>query len=385
MLDNRSGGDLYDQSHLPVTRQYEALGHAVRAVYCYTGMSAVATETGDVAYLSAVRSLWDNIVNKKYYLTGGVGSGETSEGFGKNYSLPNHAYCESCSGCGELFFQHTLQLAYHDSRYADLYEQTLYNAILGDFDLRGENFYYANPLDCSEARYPWHVCPCCVGNFPRTILQLPTWMYSTDADSIYVNLFVGSTINIPDLHGADVQMKQTTDYPWNGKISLTVNPSIEAEFNVKVRIPSADVSELYTSTPVVRGFDSLLVNGKPLAPAMENGYAVIHRIWHAGDRIDLVLPMQVQRVRASHKISADKGLVALRYGPIVYNIESVDQNVENTLGLRSELKTEWRSDLLGGVMTIKGIFADGKPLLAVPNYARNNRGGRSIVWIKERK
>lgn len=176
LLDCRGGGSSYDQSHVPVTRQYEALGHAVRAAYCYAAMAGVANETGDIDYRSAVQSLWDSIVNRKYYVTGGIGSGETSEGFGPDYSLRNNAYCESCSNCGELFFQHQLNLTWHDARYADLLEDTLYNAILGDIDLAGKNFYYQNPLEGGGPRYPWHGCPCCVGNIPRVLLSLPTWI-----------------------------------------------------------------------------------------------------------------------------------------------------------------------------------------------------------------
>ena len=158
-------------------------------------------------------SLWNNLVNTKYYVTGGVGSGETSEGFGPNYSLGHNAYCESCSSCGEIFFQHRLNLLEHDAQYADLYEQTLYNALLGSMDLEGKNFYYDNPLDEGNRRYDWHVCPCCVGNIPRTLLALPTWMYAKDQDGIYVNLFVGSTVKIDDVAGTDVEMVQDTDYP----------------------------------------------------------------------------------------------------------------------------------------------------------------------------
>ncbi len=153
------------------------MGHAVRAVYSYSAMADVAAETGDVDYQSAVMSLWDNLVNKKYYVTGGVGSGETSEGFGPDYSLGNRAYCEACSSCGLIFFQYKMNLAYHDAKYADLYEETMYNALLGSLDLEGKNFYYDNPLVESVARYPWHVCPCCVGNIPRTLLMVPTWTY----------------------------------------------------------------------------------------------------------------------------------------------------------------------------------------------------------------
>ena len=191
----------YDQSHLPVTQQYEAVGHAVRAVYTYSGMADVAVETHDPDYQSAVKSLWDNIVNKKYYVTGGVGSGETSEGFGPNYSLRNNAYCESCSSCGEIFFQWKMNLAYHDAKYADLYEETMYNALLGGTDLEGKIFYYTNPLDANAPRTSWHVCPCCVGNIPRTLLMVPTWAYAKSADGVYVNMFVGSTITVENVGG----------------------------------------------------------------------------------------------------------------------------------------------------------------------------------------
>ncbi len=170
LLDNRRDGSEYDQSHVPVTQQYEAVGHAVRAVYSYAAMTDIATATRDIDYLSAVLSLWNNLINTKYYVTGGVGSGETSEGFGPNYSLGQNAYCESCSSCGEIFFQHRMNLLEHDAKYADLYEQTLYNALLGSMDLDGKNFYYDNALDCGHRRYDWHVCPCCVGNIPRTLL-----------------------------------------------------------------------------------------------------------------------------------------------------------------------------------------------------------------------
>ena len=384
LMDSRRNGEEYDQSHLPAIQQYEAVGHAVRAVYSYSGMADIAMETGDPDYLSAARSLWDNIVNRKYYVTGGVGSGETSEGFGKDYSLPNHAYCESCAGCGELFFQHKMNLIFHDAKYADLCEETLYNAILGALDLEAKNYTYTNPLDAQGARYPWHVCPCCVGNIPRTLLMLPTWTYATSADSIYVNLFIGSTVTLGKVAGVDVQMVQATDYPWSGNVAITVNPAAEKRFAVKVRSPNRSVSELYASTPDSDGIASIAVNGTVISPRLEKGYAVITRTWKAGDRIDLVLPMNVQRIKASDKVAADVGRVALRRGALIYNIESVDQNVDQVLAPDSALTTEWKPDLLGGVMVIKGAFAGGAPLTAVPNYARNNRGGRSIVWLKDR-
>ena len=396
LLDCRDGGRPYDQSHVPVIKQYEALGHAVRASYSYAGMADVAMETGDVDYHSAVMSLWDNIVHRKYYVTGGVGSGETSEGFGPDYSLRHNGYCESCSSCGEIFFQHKLNMTYHDARYADLYEETLYNALLGSIDLAGKNFYYQNPLESRRNRYPWHGCPCCVGNIPRTLLMLPTWMYARSADSVYVNLFVGSTVKIKDVAGTDVEMVQATDYPWSGKVSITVKPAAEKKFSVRVRVPNRGVSDLYTPTPQSNGITSIAVNGAKVTPPIEKGYAVIARTWKAGDKIDLVLPMKVQRVKASDKIAATAGQVALRYGPLIYTAESADQDLDSSLAPASALTTEWEASMLGGVMVIKGTWANGKALTAIPYYARDNRtvvpprkSGvprpvRSSVWLKDR-
>jgi DUF1680 family protein len=377
LLDSRRGGSQYDQSHLPPGQQYEAVGHAVRAVYFYSGMADVAAETGDHDYQSAVMSLWDNMVNKKYYVTGGVGSGETSEGFGPNYSLGNNAYCESCSSCGLIFFQYKLNLAYHDARFADLYEETLYNALLGATDLAGENFCYTNPL-IDSLRTPWHVCPCCVGNIPRTLLMLPTWTYVKDDSGLYVNLFVGSRIRVERVAGTNVEMVQKTDYPWSGAVSITVNPEQPKTFSLHVRIPNRATSRLYTATPAVGGVKRFAVNGEAVDPQIEKGYAVVTREWKAGDRVELELPMEPQRVKAVPEIQADQGKVALRYGPLVYNVERADQaNLDRALGA-APLRAVWRGDLLGGVVALEGEWADGKPMLAVPNFARMNRTGLAV-------
>ena len=383
LLDCRKGGTEYDQSHLPVVQQYEAVGHAVRAVYTYSGMADVAVETHDVDYQSAVKSLWDNIVHRKYYLTGGVGTGESSEGFGPNYSMRNNSYCETCSSCGEVFFQWKLHLAYHDAKYADLYEQTLYNALYGGLDLAGKVFYYTNPLDQNAQRTTWHSCPCCVGNLARTMLMLPTWTYSTSADSIYVNLFVGSTVMVPGVAGTDVEMVQTTEYPWKGKVSIGVNPAASKAFTIRVRVPDRDVSSLYRSTPAANGVTTIAVNGAAVTPKVANGYAEITRTWKKGDTITLDLPMVPQRVYASDKIlpittqqgttHPTKDKVALRFGPLVYNIEQVDQDITKALPPTATLTPEFRPDLLGGVLVLKGTFADGSAMTAIPNFARYNR------------
>jgi DUF1680 family protein len=380
LLDSRRGGQEYDQSHLPPGQQYEAVGHAVRATYFYSGMADVAAETHDPDYQSAVISLWDNMVNKKYYLTGGIGSGETSEGFGPNYSLRNNSYCESCSSCGLVFFQYKLNLAYHDAKYADLYEQTMYNALLGGVSLDGQSFCYTNPL-VNTQRTRWHVCPCCVGNISRTLLMMPTWSYVKDKSGIYVNMFVGSRTNVGEVAGTSVEMVQKTDYPWKGAVAITVNPEKPKTFSVYVRVPNRTTSKLYTETPTLSGVRRFTVNGKAVTPHIEKGYAVVTRRWKAGDCIELELPMEPQRVTADSRVKADLGAVALKYGPLVYNVETVDhQEIQQPLS-DTPLKAEWRPDLLGGVMVITGKWKDGSPMIAIPNYARMNRMGPPAEYL----
>jgi DUF1680 family protein len=374
LLDSRRGGSEYDQSHLPPGQQYEAVGHAVRATYFYSGMADIAAETHDPDYQSAVISLWDNMVNKKYYLTGGIGSGETSEGFGPNYSLRNEAYCETCSSCGLVFFQYKLNLAYHDAKYADLYEQTMYNALLGGVSLDGKSYCYTNPLVNTE-RAEWHVCPCCVGNVSRTLLMIPTWTYVKDASGLYVNMFVGSRIHVGEVAGTGVEVIQKTDYPWKGSVAITVNPEQAKTFSVYVRIPNRTMSKLYKDAPAISGAKRFAMNGKEMKPEIRKGYAVVTREWKAGDLIELELPMETQRVTADPRITADASLLALKYGPLVYNVETADNHdIERKIG-DAPLRTEWRPDLLGGVVVITGKWADGSELVAIPNYARMNRVG----------
>ena len=394
LLDSRKDGSSYDQSHVRVQEQYEAVGHAVRAVYQYSAMSDIAVETKDPDYQSATMSIWDNMVNKKYYVTGGVGSGDTSEGFGDDYSLSHNAYCEACSSCALMFFQYKLNMAYHDAKYADLYEETMYNALLGSVDLPAKNFYYPNPLSATGDRYPWHGCPCCVGNIPRTLLMIPTWTYLTSEKGVYVNLFIGSTINLERVVGTDIEMVQKTNYPWDGNVAITVNPKAEKEFTLFVRVPDRTTSELYTPTPAVNGITSLSVNGQSVEPVINNGYAEIKRVWKAGDKVEFVLPMEVQKVTADPNIAATTGQVTLRYGALVYNFEEVDNgnNINETSLGSGPFTTEWMPNLLNGVVAIKGTWSNGNPMIAVPNYARMNRNQprdaqirtpRSNVWVKK--
>jgi uncharacterized protein len=372
LLDSRRGGSEYDQSHLPPGQQYEAVGHAVRAMYFYSGMADIAAETQDRDYQSAVISLWDNMVNKKYYVTGGIGSGETSEGFGPNYSLRNEAYCETCSSCGVVFFQYKLNLAYHDAKYADLYEQTMYNALLGGVALEGQSFCYTNPLVNTE-RAKWHICPCCVGNVARTLLMIPTWTYVKSKDGLFVNMFVGSRIHVGEVAGTNVEVVQKTDYPWHGAVSITVNPEVAKTFSVYVRIPNRTTSKLYKESPAISGVKRFTVNGEEQAPAIRKGYAVITREWKPGDQIEFDLPMEPQRIVADERIKADNDQVAFKYGPLIYNVETTDNSNITRKPADAPLRAEWRPDLLGGVMVISGKWDDGSPLLAIPNFARMNR------------
>jgi DUF1680 family protein len=273
----------------------------------------------------------------------------------------------------------------------------LYNALNGSLALDGTRFYYTNPLDANAQRTTWHSCPCCVGNLSRTMLMIPTWMYSKGVNAIHVNLFVGSRVTVPAIAGTDVELTQTTNYPWDGNVSIAVNPSSPKTFAIKIRVPERDVSELYRAEPKADGITVLRVNGRAVTPTVVNGYAVIERAWKKGDTIDFELPMPVQRVYASDKVAADAGKVALRVGPLVYNIEQVDQDIHATLDPKAPLKTEWRGDLLHGVNVVTGRFADGSAMTAIPNYARYNRNpiapqvapapapppATSIVWIKE--
>jgi len=201
----------------------------------------------------------------------------------------------------------------------------------------------------------------------------PTWTYVKGDDGLYVNLFIGSTINVEKVAGTDVEMVQYTDYPWSGDVSITVNPAQTTKFSIRIRVPDRSVSELYTGSPECNGITSLSVNGKTVKPKIKKGYAVITRKWKAGDRIDLKLPMTIQRIKASEKIAATTGQVALRYGPLIYCVEAADQELGKVLSPQAPLTTEWKGDLLGGIAIIQGAWADGSPLMAIPYYARDNR------------
>jgi len=377
----------YDQHHAVPVNQTTAVGHAVRATYLYTGMAQVGMAAGTNDYLTAADAIWDNLINRKMYVNACLGSQEINEGFGPDYDLPNRSYCESCASCGMVFFQNAMTLARKHGRYADLAEMALYNTVMGSIDLAGDNFEYRNPIDAvNYPRYDWHPCPCCVANAPRTLLEIARWTYAKTDMSLYINQFVGGTVDVGKVAGTGVQVRQTTDYPWSGDVSITVNPATPVSFAVKIHVPDRSVSALYSSSPEANGIASVSINGAAVTPTVVDGYATICRTWTAGDTINLQLPLTVQRIKAVPQVLTDIGRVALQYGPLIYNIENIDSGDVDNLILSSSaaLSAEWNGSLLSGVMTIKGAFTNGASMTAIPHYARMNRGGnRSLVWIRD--
>lgn len=385
----------YRQSHKPVVEMREAVGHAVRATYFYTAMADLAMLTGDAAYRNAVDHIWSNAIDRKHYITGGVGASHQGEAFSVDFDLRNDGYCESCAGCGMTFWADRMHRMHHDAHYADVQERTLYNNLLGAIELSGENFFYQNPLASNQSRYPWHGCPCCVGNIPRALLAIKDLMYDLDrsGETLLVSHYVDSSGTIPDLAGTRVGIQQQTGYPISGEVTITLKPAEPREFTVKLRIPDRTESELYTADPDLTGKFTLAVNGETQTRPLEAGYVAVTRRWQEGDTIRLELPMEVQRVHCDERVVANRGRVALIRGPIVYNVEDVDHEEsvrQLVLPADAELQAVWKPELLGGVMAIEGdalLQTDEglRPtrLRAIPNYARLNRGGWSQVWIIE--
>jgi len=375
--------NVYNQSEKPAVEMTEALGHAVRATYFYTAMADVARLTGDAAFGAAADRLWANAIHRKHYLTGGVGASHQGEAFAGDFELPNNAYCESCAGCGLSFWAEQMHRLHADAHYVDVQERALFNNVLGSVELSGTNFYYQNPLVSNQARYPWHGCPCCVGNIPRTLIAIKDLMYSVNSqrDALYVNHFVDSEGTIPAVGGATLRIRQETRYPWDGAVKVTVYPSAPATFTLALRIPDRTESDLYTVTPDREAAFSVTVNGQAQPVTLQMGYVLLRRTWQAGDRVDFSLLLEVQRVRCDERVAANRGRVAVQRGPLVYNFESVDHPKpvkQAVLKPDVAFKPVWRGDLLGGVTVL-----EGGGFTAVPNYARLNRGGSSQVWMLE--
>ncbi len=375
----------YHQAERPAWEMKEATGHAVRATYFYTAMSALASRLGDGELGKAADRLFDNAINRKEYITGGVGASWKGEAFAGDYDLANNGYCESCASCGMSFWAKEQHRRNPGTLPVDVQERLIYNNLLGSISEDGETFYYQNPLDSNKVRYPWHGCPCCVGNIPRTLLALKDEAYTLgrDGKTLYADHFLSMEGCVGKLSGTSVAVRQETDYPWGGSVKFTLSPEKPAAFAFAFRIPNRTESRLYTAEPYLGGKFELSVNGGKVKAEVRNGYAVVERTWKAGDEVELVVPMDVQRIRCDSRVAANRGRVALQRGPIVYNFEQRDQEIpldETGVPISAEYKPVRVDGLFGGYFALKGD--DG--LVAVPNYARLNRGAcRSIVWMKE--
>jgi len=396
--------DWYLQAHKPVIEQSEAVGHAVRATYMYSGMADVAALTGDEAYIKAIDTIWDNVVSRKLYVTGGIGSRHEGEAFGDDYELPNDtAYNESCAAIGNIFWNHRLFLLHGDAKYIDVLERTIYNGLLSGISFSGDLFFYPNPLE-SDGKYkfnqgeatrkPWFDCACCPVNFARFLASFPGYVYAHTDDTLYVNLFVESKGTVK-VGKNSVNVSQQTGYPWSGNIKITIEPEKEAEFTVHIRIPGwarnePVPSDLYSFLNPSKENITLNVNSETLELETDKGFARIRRRWKKGDIIELALPMSVQVVIANEKVKDNLGKVALQRGPLVYCLEEADNKggvLNRRLPVDFEFEVEFRPDLLGGINILKAKPTD-KPLgfIAIPYYAWSHRGrGEMTVWIPREK
>jgi len=383
----------YSQDHLPVVEQDEVVGHAVRAMYMYAAMTDIAVLMKDPDYEKAVDSLWRNMVEKKIYLTGGIGARHEGEAFGGNYELPNlTAYNETCAAIGSVYWNHRLHCKTGEVKFLDVMERTLYNGLLSGLSLDGTHFFYPNPLESdgeyafnqgAHTRKDWFDCSCCPTNLIRFIPSVAGLLYSKSGDTLYVNLYAGSEARVP-LENTTLEIKQETRYPWSGRVHISVSSEKETPAVLKLRIPSWARNEvlpgnLYAYPETSPDTPAVRLNGEAIEPTVKDGYLVLERTW-GEDGIDLEFPMTPRRVIAAPAVREDRGKMALEYGPLVYAFEQADsENALDTLrmDLSENFRPDMEKDLLGGVVTLSSDTAK-----AVPYYSWSNRGaGRMKVWI----
>lgn len=408
-LDRRgytSRTDEYSQAHKPVTEQDEAVGHAVRAAYMYSGMADVAALTGDSTYIHAIDKIWENMVGKKYYITGGIGATSNGEAFGKNYELPNmSAYCETCAAIGNVYLNYRLFLLHGESKYYDVLERTLYNGLVSGVSLDGGNFFYPNPLESrgQHQRQPWFGCACCPSNICRFIPSLPGYIYAVKDQDVYVNLFLSNTSQLK-VKGKAVSLAQTTRYPWDGDIAIDITKNSAGPFNLKIRIPGwvqnrPVPSNLYIYADGKHPGYSVKVNGEPFSASLQDGYFCLERAWKRGDKVEVHFDMEPRIVKATQEVEADRGRIAVERGPLVYCAEWPDNDfdVSGVLMNRSpRFEVVPQPDLLYGITQLKtdaqvlGYDARGRltatdvKLTLIPYYAWAHRGpGTMAVWLPQ--
>jgi DUF1680 family protein len=398
----------YWQDDTPVTDQDEAEGHAVRAMYLYSGMTDVAALTGDKEYITAIDRIWENMVGKKMYVQGGIGAIPGGERFGNDYELPNAtAYNETCAAIGDVYWNQRMFLLHGDSKYIDVLEKVLYNGLISGVGLDGQSFFYTNAMQITNgfthsalepARSGWFECSCCPTNMARFLPSLSGYIYAQRANSVFVNLFIAGKAKL-QVNSQAVNIEQHNNYPWNGALSFNINPDVPSDFALRIRIPGWARAEaiplnLYSFKNKSIAKLSLKLNGKSISYKMENGYAVIHRKWLKGDQIQLDLPMDVKKVIANKALTDDQNKIALQRGPVMYCAEWKDNtgSVSNLIiPANAQFTPVNKPDLLNGVTVLKGEAVEKSTtsavskkveFTAIPYYSWANRGkGEMKVWL----
>jgi hypothetical protein len=407
-LDIRGpNGEPYNQADRRVVDQTEAVGHSVRATYMYSGMADIAAIQNDKAYLNAITKIWEDLVYRKMYLTGGIGATGGNEGFADPYLLPNmSAYCETCASIGDIFFNHRLFLLHGQSKYIDILEKTLYNSMLSGVSLSADRFFYPNPLESygQHERSEWFGCACCPSNVARFVPAIPGYIYAYTENELFINLFISNDAEIV-MGKRIVAISQKADFPWNGKVDISVSPEKTEKFDLKIRIPGWSVNEaipgdLYRFMDQAGDPVKISVNGENVEGyAMINGYAVIARKWKSGDKVEVDFPMPVRKVVADGRIKDNTDKVAFQRGPLIYCAEWPDNNTGNILDIMIKMdepfSTEFLPSVLGGTQVLKTSgyqtrrTLDGnvellpeEPVTLIPYALWNNRGaGEMRVWI----
>ena len=358
----------YYQDKVPVSELTDICGHAVRAMYLYCGMADVATYTGNTAYLDALDRLWDDVVLRNMYITGGIGQSSSNEGITDDYDLPNlSAYCETCASVGMILWNSRMNQLTADAKYADVMERSLYNGALAGMSLSGDKFFYVNPLESlgNHHRQAWFGCACCPSNICRFLPSLGSYIYGTSDDALWVNLYVGSSAETK-VAGKKVKISQTTDYPWNGKVDITFGSSSKAA--LMLRVPGWCESASFT------------VCGEEVAPEIINGYARFEGSWKKGDVVSIEMDMPVKMVAADPRVKEDEGKRAICRGPLVYCAEETDNSEFDSVVLHegTSFTRTYDAELLDGIVSIAS--SDGAKF--IPYYAWDNReAGKMKVWI----
>lgn len=398
----------YYQADKPVREQQNAVGHAVRAAYLYSGMADAALETGDESLMEACRRMWRSITRRRMYVTGAIGSHDFGEAFTYDYDLPNDsAYAETCAAIALVFFARRMLAIEAKSEYADVMERTLYNCVLSGMDLDGRRFFYVNPLEvvpeaCDTIRTlrhvdvprrPWFGCACCPPNLMRMLTSLGEYICTVSYDTLYMHLYIGADMHVR-IGGADVGIEMQSDMPWNGKTVLKFGTGTCSMFSLALRIP-----EWCTKW-------SVIVNGAPVGPEVVDGYAMVRRAWAAGDTIQIDMDMPVRLMRADPRVRADMGMVCVARGPVVYCCEEADngkdlhlihldpregfvrEKTDELAGITALHCTAYREKLpRDGALYSEYVVPEYEPvaLKLIPYYAWANRGrGEMRVWMPVR-